>query len=123
MSGNIFMNREGNVISIERWAQLNEDPDYRFVKVELVGDDHCVVTGWRGFDPYRLPTEDGVRVNIFECIGFRRAANGHRLAHVDGLWTSGGMEKYWAPDSATEAEALVQHAKLVELIKERPSRN
>lgn len=121
-SGNVFLDRERNVISTERFAELSADPYYKIVKHDLVGD-YCVVTGWRGFDPYRMPTEDGVLVNIFECIAFRRAKEneqGHRLACVEGMWTSADVHA-WVPDTPTEAEAIEHHEKLVQMIRTKHS--
>jgi hypothetical protein len=106
-------------ITVEQCQKLWSDSDYRAVKRERVGKKYCVVTLWRGWDPYRLMTETGP-TNIFETVVFRRVRSNEEDRGIDLF----GDDIYWeeddkifVPDAPTEIEALTGHARAVQAIK------
>ena len=92
-----FYDREGQPISLQRFIELRHDHDYRFLARTKVGEVE-IVTAWLGLDQGPFADED--RPLIF---GTAAVSDREGLVHAD-------QEEF----SATEAEALAAHQRLVE---------
>lgn len=88
----VHRDRQGNVVTVRKWADLWDDMDYRVVAED---DPHGVLvrTVWDGID--------GI-VGAMYATGISRD-NGQTWAN-------------WREDARTEAEALVQHREVFEEI-------
>lgn len=104
-----YFDRQGNPISLETWAGLWGQHEYRFV-LNTRRAETWVITIWDGMDPYGMSDP----VDIFETTLFRRSSSGGvRLGADKALWSAETVERH-----ATEDEALRYHRSLVENVSD-----
>lgn len=96
----LFYDRDGEPIDdVVQWANLNNDPEYRFLRDETVGSRR-VITVWLGLD---VATGEYDRPHIFTTGVF------------NGPGFGANMEAEYS--YATEAEALAGHADAVDRLR------
>lgn len=96
--------REGQRISMARWTELFEDPDYRVVAQELVADRWWVSTVWLGLDHGFDMTAAPI---IFETMVFDHGRDAEGAARFHDL----EQERY-----STETDARLGHERMVQLV-------
>lgn len=101
----LFYDRKGEpILDVNEWARLNEDPDYHFVRRDLIGD-RWVITIWIGLDHL---TGEAEKPHIFTSGVF--VAQDRRDPGAIGQM----LEEH---SYATEEEAIAGHEKLVGELK------
>jgi len=91
--------RDGEPINMRQWGALHQDPEYKILRQEDVGD-YWVSTVWIGIDHGLHRVHPDYPLMIFETMVFK------------GEESDLDCERY-----STEAEALAGHERMVEKVR------
>lgn len=104
-----YFDRTGAPIDLMRWADLSEDPEYRFVtRAEIATPDGqavAVIVMWRGLDPYRVEPP----FNIFEISTWAVVVAGGVALHIAGRDDAREWDMIDDMGASTELAALALH--------------
>jgi hypothetical protein len=101
-----YFDKEGNRISLKKFGELFEDPEYKIIKQEKIGDSF-VSTVWLGLDMSNIFTKSETPKSLFETMIFKQK-------HEDSNWDDLYMER-----CGTKEQAVLQHEEAVKWVKEK----
>jgi len=91
---NTYLDKEGNKITLERFFEMNRDPDYKFIKRDTLPSGKMISTVWLGLD-HGLSAEKPL---VFETMVFPN----------EGNYEDEYCERY-----STKEEAIKGHERIV----------